>query len=154
MNVSGQIVNAFKDVLTGLTTTGARVHRALALPLSEQDVPALSISLGAASLDEDLTSGMSNGGIAEVWIQEIVIVVAVKEVDSETAENTFLKIKSEIVVALFSDPTLGISIKDLIIKNVSAPEIDATGDKTSLSAEISCEVMYQTQRGVPDAILN
>jgi len=154
MNASGQIANAFKAVLTGLTTTGAKAYRARSLSLGEANLPAILINLGADSLVEDELSGLSDGGLGETWVQEVSVVALTKAVDSEVGEDTLLLIKSEIEVALFTDPTLGISIKYLEITSVSAPEISTEGEKTGLSIEINCAATYRIKQGVPDAIIN
>lgn len=151
-----QILDAIKTKLTvpALASVPAtKVHRARVKSLGDDQLPALLIYLGEGVNDLDQLSNLDTGELVETWEQSIRVTLVAKDSDSETGENLLLEIRKEVEVALYADTTLGIGVKDIVLKSVGEPEIDGDTNKKALKIEMDWAVLYRLQQGVPDAII-
>lgn len=95
-----QIRAAFATAVTGLTTTGARVHTWRAYELAEDGLPALRVYTPVEDIDND-------DGLGDVATRRLTVVCEAVVRASSTVENTVDTICVEVEEAIAADETLG-----------------------------------------------
>lgn len=92
---------AIKTLLTGLETTGARVHCARVRPVQSSELPCLLIY----SREEVAASGKMGGYLDRNW--QLVVEGIADDADAEALENTLDTIAAEVEAKIGEDSTLG-----------------------------------------------
>ncbi|MDH5528360.1 MAG: hypothetical protein OEY97_13800 [Nitrospirota bacterium] len=116
-HVRTQIRTAVATALTGLATTGPRVHPSRVWPLQQTDLPALLVYAVSDPVDEDhLTIGRPRK-----LTRDLSLVVEARAVGTVGLDDLLDAIEAEVITALALDPTLGGLAKDVLF---AGAEID------------------------------
>ena len=130
------IMVAVEAVLTGLTTTGARVKRARAYELADADLPGLTINMGQDEIVED-------GNMAFIDRQLNIEIIAFVKGNS-AIDTTLNKIRREVHIALYADRTLGESfVIDTASNGDDAPEVSGNLEQPAASQKLNYIVAYR-----------
>jgi hypothetical protein len=137
------IVAAAVTALTGLTTTGARVHAGRAAPFSVASSPFLLV-YGRSEQSGPMTMVGANRRMQ----RELVLVVEGVAGETGDVDDTQNTIALEVETALAADPTLGGKCRDLYL---SRTEINArAGGETRLGlVRLEFAVVYHTVATAP-----
>lgn len=126
--------------LTGLTTTGARVHNTRIFALSESGLPCLAIYTG-----EEIVERASMGDLLERRVELMVHCYARA---ASGVEDVLDLISEEVETALTSLT----GAKDIVLSR-SAPEYSDEGDMPIATRSLTFDVTYYTAIGAPGAAL-
>lgn len=130
------------SILTGLTTTGARVYPSRVYPLSEAALPGLAIYTQSETV-EYLTVNSPRTLQRSLTAQVEVYVRGVGNFD-----DSIDTICAEIEAALFSDVTLGGLAKDARVESFDV-EFSGEGDQPLARATLTIGISYRTTEGAP-----
>lgn len=140
-----QIAAAFKTTLTGLTTTGANVHRSRATPLPRADnLRALVIRLGEETVEDQPFNFVGRFLALQVHAYATDAV----EANIETALNLMRK---EITIALQAAPTLGLAFVIDTREGAVEYELAPDGEQVLGVARTQWLVQYRSSRADPSA---
>lgn len=142
--VRKQIRDRVVTVLTGLTTTGARVFPFRMKPWNNADLPGLAIYTQQESNEIDSLS------YPRRKLHELDLIVEVALKANNAAEDTIDLICKEILIAMEADPTLNNLSKDCFLVNTEI-EFSPESEKETLNAKLNFRVFYSTREAVPDA---
>jgi len=132
-----QIVVAVLAQVTGLTTTGARVHRGRVYAL--ETVPALTLAQGADN-PVDTRTGSSTFLDSEL---DIVITAHVKS-SSTQVDTTLNLIRKEVHAALMDDVTQGLSFVYMTIpKGATEPRLAGDAEKPTAAMDMLFTFRYR-----------
>lgn len=140
------IRSALVAVLTGLSTTGTRVHASRMYPRADGALPCLLV---ITSDEPQIDEGLSNQPILERTL-EVSIRAVVKA--SASLDTTIDNIIAEVETALGAVTTLGGLIKGLSLVSIGIDYDDAT-DKPVGAANINYRATYFTLAGSPATAL-
>ena len=123
-------MDAVVTTVTGLTTTGANVHRGRVHPVPESDLPALSVYMGQDTpLDED---GQNVIGFMD---SDLTVRIEAHVKASTNIDQTLNQIRAEVHQALMADYTLGLGfVHQVIWSGAGEPELDAADQKIGRQA--------------------
>lgn len=129
------IMDAVETVLTGLTTTGARVQRTRVRTV--ETAPALSIEQGGDDVNEDASSFPLRARDLNVKI--------IAHVENNTAPETQMNlIREEVYNAMLTDNALGLTyITDIELIGDDEPEFTGEGEKISGKQVMNYVVKYR-----------
>jgi len=137
------ILSAVVTKVTGLVTTGARVHRGRVYALTA--FPALSVYQG-----EDKVIGQYSQ--AKYDCELTVFVEAVVKTSSSQVDTVLNTIREEVVEALQADYTQGLTyVLNTIEGDSSAPELSGEGDQPSAALRMEWKFHYRRSRTDPGA---
>jgi hypothetical protein len=151
-HVRAQIASALALTLTGLTTSGTRVHVARELPLSQSALPALLVYA-----DEETVEPMRT---ANAWPQTLrrqlsvrIDCVAEDTGDLETTLATMLAEVESALNASFAAVSCNNLIPDGLVLSEVSVERDAEGERTI--GRLSCRWVgpYYTAANAPETAL-
>lgn len=128
------IMQAVTSTLTGLATTGAEVQRGRVYSIAA--TPALSISMGADEVREDLRSFSR-------LVRQLTVTISAHVKVTTQLETQLNQIKTEVFAALMADITQGLNYviqTDLLIDD--APELDAEQDQPTARASMVWRITY------------
>lgn len=140
-----QVMDAVVTKVTGLITTGTRVHRARVFPQEAAALPALLVYQGPDIpvdddnekydfIDSDLEINI------EVWVQA----------STGNVDETLNLINKEVVIALSADRTQGLNfVIDTNEDEVSEPEFSGDGNKRTGKMIMQFIVLYRRSRTDP-----
>jgi len=146
-HVRRQIREAVGTVLTGLSTTGARVFQSRAYPLEQTDLPGLLISTASESVEYI--------DIAAPATQQRTLTVRVDALAKATADldDVLDGICKEVEVALASPgATLAALAKSIMLAAVDV-EVDASGAQPIGRASMEYRLVYFVYETAPDVAL-
>ncbi|MBL4709752.1 MAG: hypothetical protein JKY48_15065 [Flavobacteriales bacterium] len=144
MHRAEQIMQAVETALMGLTTTGTNVKRARVYKLTDEDLPALSINMGADDIADENNMAFIDRSLA------IEVVAHVKANDA--IDTTLNKIRREVHQALYADYTLGQSfVIDTVLNGDDSPEFNGELEKPVASQRLNYIVMYRHSVADPGA---
>tara|TARA_R100000781_G_scaffold112701_1_gene80200 strand:- start:116 stop:559 length:444 start_codon:yes stop_codon:yes gene_type:complete len=136
-HVRKSIRDNITTTLTGLTTTGTRVHQTRFYPLAEAKLPALTI------YTKSETSDYSTVKTPRTTIRTLDVTVEAYVSANTNLDNTLDTIAVEIEEALFTDLTRGGNAKDTKITSFDA-DFSGDGENPVGVGRFSIEVMYVT----------
>lgn len=138
------IRNALVAVLTGLTTTGARVHASRMYPQADGSLPCLLV---ITNDERQIVEGLSR-------VLERTLDVSVRAVVKASAslDATLDTIIAEVETAMGAVTTLGGLIKELSLASIQISYDDMT-DKPVGMADITYTISYFTLAGSPAVAL-
>ena len=116
-HIRTQIRNTVATTLTGLTTTGPRVHPSRLWPLQPTDLPALLVYTTSDQVDYERST---IGRPRTLW-RELELVVEARAAGTAGLDDQLDQIEAEVITALNLDPTLGGIAKDI---ELATSEID------------------------------
>ena len=122
--------------LTGLTTTGSRVHDTRIFPLSESGLPCLAVYAG----DENV----ERAALGNMLERQLELVVRCYARATSGVEDVLDQIAEEVETAL----TSATGAKDLVLRS-SEPEYSDEGDMQIATRSIVFDVTYYTDAGAP-----
>ena len=132
-----QIMVAVLAQITGLTTTGAAVHRGRVYAL--ETVPALTIAQGA-DIPVDARTGSSTFQDSEL---DVVITAHVKS-SSTQVDTTLNLIRKEVHAALMDDVTQGLSFVFMTIpKGAAEPRLAGDSEKPTAAMDMAFTFRYR-----------
>jgi hypothetical protein len=140
-HVRQQIREAAATLLTGLTTTGARVFQSRIYPLRDADLPCLLISTDDEKID---TLGLSAGGLQERELSLVIKAVAKQSAALDDALDTSL---AEIETALTGQSLGGIA-KSNTLESISV-EMSDDLEKPVGILTATFQITYYTATGAP-----
>jgi len=135
MHRAEAIFNQVVTTITGLVTTGSRVHKSRVYAVDK--FPAINVFLGSevnpqyssAYIDSDLN---------------ITTKILVK-ITEDSLVTDLLKIRREIHVAMMADPTLGLSyVIDCLPVEMSEPQISDEQETPTATVDIKWLIRYRT----------
>jgi len=143
-HVRKQLRDAVASVVTGLTSTGARVHKSRVLPLDRIELPALCVFARQDSPDYD------NGamGTTVVRVLEVHVQGYARRLDGPQLEDSLDAMAAEVETALFADTSLG-GLAHGVRLGPQVLEVDGDGDQDLGVIDMVFEVIYRTAEGVP-----
>lgn len=144
-HVRQQIREAVATVLTGLTTSGARVFQSRLRVLSDADLPCLLINTDDESID---TPAISHAAMQERELQLLVRAVAKNGASVDDLLDTML---AEVETAM-TGQTLGGIAKGLVLEKISI-EMNDELEKPIGIASATYRVTYYTADGAPGTAL-
>lgn len=145
-HVRQQVREAMGTLLTGLTTTGARVYQSRARPLSDAELPALRIYTDG---DEVETLTVDRPAAQERTVD--IRVEAVARV-SDNLDDTLDTICKEVETVIGNNPTLSGKARDCLYTGVKI-DMQANGDRVAGVASMSFRADAQTMSNTPDILL-
>lgn len=146
-HVRKQIRQAVATLLTGLATTGARVHVARPYPLEASGLPALVIDTPRESR-EAMSMGGANRLLERVLELHVRVVVRGVSGFRDTADQ----ICKEVEVAIAGDNGLGGVAKHVSFLSMDS-EVTGEGEQPVCEVTMVFEVLYVTALNAPDAPL-
>lgn len=141
------IVLAATTALTGLATTGARVHASRAWPVEAANTPCLLVYART-----ERSAPMTMKGAARRLARELTLAVEGVVAETTDSDATLDLIASEVETALAADPTMGGACMDLVL---TSTEIDARADGEFRAGRVRLEfsVTYHTAANAPDTTI-
>lgn len=150
-HVRTQIRNAALAALTGLATTGSRVHAQRIRPVSVAEGPALVVLMGG-----EPEIAQRNGGRTIHLDREFTLRVECKA-GGDTADDDVDQMATEIEAALMGTQegyTLGGLVKPgLMLIEITDPEIDDTTTPRAVSQTLVFKGRYRTLAGAATATI-
>lgn len=144
-----QIMAAVLALITGLTTTEARVVRGRTYSLDTDTSPALSLYQG---VDEPLED--ENLSWAKLDSELTINIQAHVKTSGEQVDTLLNLINKEVVIALgmTASPPLSLAFCiDIAEGDISEPEISSDGDKTTATMIMEFLIKYRRSRSDPSA---
>lgn len=141
-HVRKQIRDAAITLLTGLTTTGARVKNSPALPMQDTDLPGLRVFT---------QSEQSQTLIQKTRERRLMLVVEACVKATTGYADTVDLIAKEVETALDGDSRLGgrcVSVTPIAFEE----DQDASGEQTVAIGRMRFEVLYHTEKGAPGVV--
>lgn len=141
------IVLAAVSALTGLATTGARVHAGRTWPVETAETPYLLIYAR-----REQSGPFTMKGAARTVQRQLTLSIEGITAETTDSDATLDQIASEVETAMAADPTLGGACKDLFI---DATDIEARADSDYRTGRIRLDfsVTYYTAANAPDTAL-
>ena len=138
MHLAENIILAVVAAVTGLPETGTTVTRSKVY--DAHTLPALSVDMGADSINEDLISvGFINREL------EVVITAYVKGV--EASDIQLNQIREEVYAAMMADHTLGLNyVIDVIPVGDDEPDISKESEKIVAQQGMRFVIKYRHSR--------
>ncbi len=135
-----QIRDAIVSLITGLTTTGARVNVGRSYELPEDTSNALSVRLGEMQpVDND---GYNNVSLVDEF-QEFIIRIHVKASEADLDGN-FLQIHKEVYAALRANYTLALAfVQDIVSFGFAPPVYDSSSGRPTASVDTRWRVKFR-----------
>jgi hypothetical protein len=147
-HVVQQVIDAFATTVTGLTTTGTRVHKDRVKNLAAADLPALRIFDNSEDVRaEDITS--------EPYMQHRTIVLTVEAVakENDTLDATLNKIRKEVEVAVAGNSKLSGLCKLHCALAGSEKQRDGSSDVQTGKLVMTWRATVLTMNNAPDVAL-
>lgn len=145
-HVRQQVREAMGTVLTGLTTTGARVYQSRTRALPEANLPALRIYTDG---DEAETLTLSRPAVQGRDINLRVEGVAKM---ADNLDDTLDTICKEVEIAVGNNPTLSGAARDCLYRG-TVIEFQDNGDRTVGVARMTFSVTLHTMSNAPDLLI-
>lgn len=139
-----QIRAAFATAVTGLTTTGTRVHTWRAYELAEDGLPALLVSTPTEDIDRQ---AQGTKAYRNMTIECTAVVRA-----ASTAYNTADTIAAEVEAAILADETLG-GLARFCRLTGTASEIDDEAQQPTFQITLTFDCMYRVDDTDPETIV-
>lgn len=151
LHLRDQIMDALATLLTGLTTTGARVYvdqDADSEPLADGQLPGLTI------MQRDESSEMVSLPQPRIFqrLLDIEIVAHVKLTTPTAARKQLNLIDKEVQTAIAGSLSLGGACKHLTPQQVDF-EFDGGGDKPMARARMRYQALYLFAENAPDVAM-
>ena len=137
-----QVRDAVVAALTGLTTTGSRVHVHRVYPMEADLLSALNVRTGAESVDEDCVT------------RTVDVIVEARAQATATLYDTADLIASEVEAALAADITLGGVAVHVLPPETEPLEMADEIEKPVGLLVMSFPVVYRVEMSDPDTLLN
>lgn len=135
------IRDAVAAIVTGLSTTGSRVHKAYAYPKSESELPCLMVRIG----DERIEAGTVGQGQDRTL--DIIVSGLVQE--KGDLDATLNQIGLEVEQALIAaSPTLGGLVADVWLTGIQS-DLDTSLQKPCGRIDLTFQAIYFTTAGDP-----
>lgn len=144
-HVRQQIREAVATLLTGLTTTGARVYQSRIYPLRDSDLPCLLISTDD---EQDVTLGPGENSAQERNLQLSIRCVSKQVTDLDDKLDTML---AEVETAL-GNQTLSGKAKALQLESINIEMSDDLEKPVGIATAVF-RVTYYTATGTPATAL-
>ena len=137
------IVLAAVQALTGLATTGSRVHASRAWPVEAANTPCLLVYART-----ERSAPMTMKGAARRLARELTLAVEGVVAETDDSDATLDQVALEVETALAADPTLGGVCMDLVL---TSTDIEARADGEFRAGRIRLEfaVTYHTAANAP-----
>ncbi|MFQ5510158.1 MAG: hypothetical protein ACE5FN_12620 [Leptospirillia bacterium] len=146
-HVRTQIRNAVAVALTGLATTGPRVHPSRLWPLQQTDLPALLVYTTSDQADYE----RSTIGRPRLLWRDLELVVEARASGAAGLDDTLDRIEAEVTAALNLDPTLGGLSKDI---DFAGAEIDLDQAETPVGTNrMTFRVAYRHREDDPNTAI-
>lgn len=148
LHLADQIIDAVGVLVTGLTTTGARVFmdRDLATePLADSELPGLAVTIGD---EQDTPETLDNPSVMNATL-DIDITVAVKLSTMTLARKQLNLCRNEIQKAIAADRKLGGKCEKIQIAQASY-EFDGASDKPIATVTLRYQAQYLYYENTPD----
>lgn len=139
-----QIREAVATALTGLATTGSRVHQSRMRPASDAGLPCLLITTDQERIEQSLQSRLA---------RELVVTVRGLAKASATLDDTLDTIAEEVEAAMQAAGTLTNRIPAGLVLESIEVEFDDTLDKPVGVVEMRYRAGYYTLAGSPATIV-
>jgi len=148
-HVREQIRNAAATLVTGLTTTGSKVHTSRKAPLFDKsaELPCLCVYTGDEEIDEE------KGRHAGLAYRYLELKITGYAEDSETLDDTLDDIAVEVETAVMASRRLGIGVIDTFLIN-SEKEETVEAEKALGKIDLIFKVTYLTAIGTPGTIIS
>ncbi len=146
-HVREQLVTKFIELLTGLSTTGAKVYNTRLYPYDEiEHIPSLNIYAGPTIFDEE-SAVMGN---IQAKITTIIVEIRVKDPVNQSQELE--TINAEVEDAIMTDRTLGgiVNCVDYVGTEVERSVLDQPVALATLEFEVS----YRVNATDPETIVS
>lgn len=142
-HIDKQVRDAAATLLTGLTTTGARVYKSRAYPLQDADLPGLRIYVDSSDITVDTIGGANR-------IQQRNIVLTIEFVGKAIAsyDDNADASKLEIETALANANTISSTVKYAQLRRIET-ERDATGEQVVIITTLTYECLAYTAMNAP-----
>lgn len=149
-HIRRQAREAFATLVTGLTTTGARVYTNKVDPISTDDLPALLLRVTGETIERQ---GI---GAPNVYIRRILTLqVSALARATSAVWNTLDTICAEVEVAALGTvaaTTLGGLAVDTMLAQTDIT-ISGEGDRLVGVADMQFEILINAREGIPDAAI-
>lgn len=145
-HVRQQIRESVGALLTGLTTTGARVYQSRARPLQETELPALRIYTDG---DDAETLSLSRPAVQDRTLKIRIEAVARA---ADNLDDTLDTICKEVETVMGNNATLSGTAKDCFYTGTEI-DMQANGDRVAGVARMSFVASIQTMSNSPDILL-
>lgn len=142
-----QIRDKVVTVVTGLATTGSRVHAARPGTRPLRSLPALIVYTNGE--DINLASGQRGSRRLE---RPLDLVIEAYVAETSDPDKTLDTINKEVEVVMAADPTLGALAKDSYLMRVEK-EQDDEAEKPTWLLRMTYYCEYHTRETAPDAAL-
>jgi len=146
-HVRTQIRNAVAAALTGLTTTGPRVHPSRVWPLQQTDLPALLVYTTSDQVDYERST---IGRPRKLW-RDLELVVEARAASAAGLDDTLDRIETEVIAALNLDITLGGLAKEI---EIAGTEIEFDTAETPIGTNrMTFRLAYRHREDDPNTAL-
>lgn len=141
------IVLAAVQALTGLATTGSRVHPSRTWPVAAENTPCLLVYART-----ERSAPMTMKGAARRLARELTLAVEGVVAETDDSDATLDQVALEVETALAADPTLGGACMDLLL---TSTDIEARADGEFRAGRIRLEfaVTYHTAANAPSVTI-
>lgn len=145
-HVRQQIREAAATLLTGLSTTGARVYQSRVHVLSDADLPGLVITTNEEQVE---FASIGFPALLNRQLDLQVRAVAKSNTDLDDTLDTMVKEVETALSASVSANTLGGLAKSIALSSIYI-DMNADAEKTTGQAVMNFTVQYKTQANAPD----
>jgi hypothetical protein len=141
-----QIREALATVVTGLSTTGARVYQSRVVQLEANELPGLKVFTGSEAV-EVIDIGSNPLQERNLTVTVTAIAKAVSDLD-----DTLDQIIKEVEIAVASNNTLSGLVKDVVFTG-SDVDMNADAEMPTGQAVLTFNANYYTRAQAPDVSL-
>lgn len=148
-HIDKQIRDAATTLLTGLTTTGARVYKSRAHPMQDAELPALRVYVDDSAIEVAAHNGRAGTTRLRRLVQLVVEFCgkATTSYDDQSDGS-----KKEVEQAIAGDYTLGGKVRSTELRQIQT-ERDGEGEKVVIVTRMTFECEAYTARNAPDTPL-
>lgn len=145
-HVRTQIRNSIVTLVTGLTTTGARVYASRLYPLQDDNLPGLCVFTQSEEVDDE------EGKNEQLQHRELLVVVAGYDKVISGLDDQLDTIAAEVETAIFADRFLSglLMSLDLVATEV---ELNVEQEKPLGKISITFRARYFTSEGAPETVI-
>jgi hypothetical protein len=145
-HVRQQVREALAALLTGLTTTGARVYQSRLLPLEDAELPCLLVATNAEQLQ------VVDIGLNPILERQLnIVVTAVNKVSAnldDTLDTMIKEVEAALNISATANTLAGL-VKDTTLQSIEI-EMNADAERPVGHAVMTFSANYYTRAAAPD----
>ena len=146
-HVRHQIRQAIVAALTGLSTTGARVHSGRTHPLGQDHAPTLLVY---AVSERAQIHAMASGGMSAILLRDLTVAIEGRVIMAGVPDDVLEEIAGEVEVAMMADPSLGGLTQEVTLLATSI-NTQSPGQSQAGEVRLDYRVVYRTRENAPQS---